>query len=68
MDDEPHVALVDAHAEGVGGDDDAHFVAHPGVLHLGALFVTEAGVIRARGDASSRSEDATSAAFLRVPA
>ena len=46
--DQPHVALVDAHAERVGRHHDAHLVAHPGVLHLGALFVAEAGVIGAR--------------------
>ncbi len=37
MDDEADVGLVDAHAEGDGGADDAHFVAQEKFLVLGAL-------------------------------
>ena len=37
VDDEPHVGLVDAHAEGVGGHDDLAPALHEVVLGLAAL-------------------------------
>ena len=41
---EAHVGLVDAHAEGVGGDHDAQLAGHPSVLPLGLHLPTEPGV------------------------
>ena len=42
---EAHVALVDAHAEGDGGDHDQDVVAGEGVLHAAALVRGQAGVV-----------------------
>ena len=43
--DEAHVGLVDAHAEGDGGDDDVDLVAREGVLYARALVRRQAGVV-----------------------
>ncbi len=43
--DEAHVALVDAHAEGDGGDHDEDVVAGEGVLDAAALVGGQAGVV-----------------------
>ena len=34
MDDQPHVGLVDAHAEGVGGGDNFQFAVDEALLHV----------------------------------
>ena len=46
MGHEPHVAPVDAHAEGVGGDHRVETPAHELLLHVGPLGVGEPGVVR----------------------
>ena len=51
VDDEADVGLVDAHAEGDGGADDADFVAEEEVLVTDAEVGVEAGVVGAGGDA-----------------
>ena len=51
VDDEAHVALVDAHAEGDGGDDDVHLVAREGVLDAPPLVRRQAGVVGGGVDA-----------------
>ncbi len=43
--DEAHVGLVDAHAEGDGGDDDLQVVARRRLLHALALGGGQAGVV-----------------------
>ena len=48
MDDQPHVRLVDPHAERVRRDDRAHAAPHERVLHVAAMRVVEPGVIRRR--------------------
>ena len=50
MDDEAHVRLVDAHAEGVRRDDRLHVVIEEVVLRLFALFVAESRVIGMHGE------------------
>ena len=45
MPDRAHVGLVDAHAEGVRGDDDVGLAAHERVLRRGALVGGHAGVV-----------------------
>ena len=64
VDDEAHVGLVDAHAKGDGGDDDAGAPGHKVVLYCGA--VGDAGVIVGGGDAvlAQQGGDAL-AAFAR---
>ena len=47
MDDEPHVGLVDAHAEGVGGHDDLEPAFHKRLLGPASLVGQQAGVIDA---------------------
>ena len=54
MDDVADVALVDAHAESVGSDDDLEPVIRKGVLHGPAHVVAEAGMIAAGPDAPPR--------------
>ena len=49
--DRAHVGLVDAHPEGVGGDDDVRLAAHERVLRAGALVGAEARVVGGRVDA-----------------
>ena len=49
--DEAHVALVDAHAERDGGDDDQDLVAREGVLDAPPLVRRQAGVIGGGVDA-----------------
>jgi hypothetical protein len=51
VDDEAHVALVDAHAEGHGGDDDVALVAGEGVLVAVPHLVGEPGVVGQRAHA-----------------
>jgi hypothetical protein len=48
--DEAHVGLVDAHAEGDGGDHDQPFLVEEAVL-VGARFGGQPGVIRQRREA-----------------
>ena len=48
VDDEAHVGLVNAHAEGVGGDQRVQVAVEPALLHLVALGGVEAGVVQAR--------------------
>ena len=45
VDDRADVGLVDAHAEGVGGDDDLGLAAHEPVLGLGPLLAGQARVV-----------------------
>ena len=45
VDDEAHVRLVDAHAEGVRRDDRLHVVVEEVVLRLRALFVAESRMV-----------------------
>ena len=45
MYDKADIGLVNAHAEGVGGHDDAHFVALPVCLSLVFYGSVEAGMI-----------------------
>ena len=54
VDDVADVALVDAHAEGVGGDDDLEPVVGEGVLHGPAHVVAQAGMVAAGPDAPPR--------------
>ena len=54
MHDEPHVALVDPHAERVRRDDRAHLLRHERVLHLAPARVVEAGVVGLGADAGAR--------------
>ena len=51
MGDEADVGLVDAHAEGVGGDDDRHPPFDEGILNGGALLIVHARVIAEGPDA-----------------
>jgi hypothetical protein len=53
VDDEADVGLVDAHAKGDGGADDADLVAEEGLLVARALLGIEAGVVGAGGDAAA---------------
>ena len=48
---QPHVRLVDAHAERVGGHDHPGLLLHEGLLHLAPVVVVQAGVVRQRPDA-----------------
>ena len=54
--DVAHVGLVDAHAEGDRGDDDAAVRAGPPLLHLDAVVGVHAGVVGARGQARRSQE------------
>ena len=45
VDDETHIGLVDAHAEGDGGHDDVHVLHEEFVLVLGADLVVQSGVV-----------------------
>ena len=45
MADRPHVGLVDAHAERVGGDHDRRLAVHEAPLHLGAHVARQPGVV-----------------------
>ena len=49
--DEPHIRLVDAHAEGIGRDDGVHGAAHEAILHVTPMFVVEPCMIWKRGHA-----------------
>ena len=49
--DEPHVGLVDAHAERHGRDHDQAFLVEEALLVMGSGFVGQAGVIRQRREA-----------------
>jgi len=51
MHDQPHVRLVDSHAEGIGRDDRVQLVAHEAILHSAALVVVHAGMVGARAQA-----------------
>ena len=51
MDDEAHIGLVDAHAEGVGGRDDLHPALHPEVLALVTRLGIQTGMIEGGADA-----------------
>jgi len=55
--DDPHVRLVDAHAEGVRRDDGADVAVHEGRLHVVAVCVVEPRVIRECRDASLLERD-----------
>ncbi len=48
MPDRAHVGFVDAHAEGVGGDDHVDVAAHEALLDRGALLGFHAGVVGQR--------------------
>ena len=63
---EAHVALVDAHAEGDGGDHHGGLVAGEGVLHRGALLGRHAGVVGGGRHAGRRKRAATSSVRLRL--
>ena len=52
MDDESDIGLVDAEAEGVGGDDDADAVAREGVLDADAVLFGQARVVAGTANAS----------------
>ena len=54
MDHEAHVGFVNAHAECVGGDDDAHAVEQERLLVCAARFLGKACVVRRGGDALLR--------------
>ena len=54
VDDVADVALVDAHAEGIGGDDDLYLVVRKGVLHGPAHVITETGMVMTGFDAAPR--------------
>ena len=56
MDDEAHIALVDAHAEGVRRDDDLQVVVEEVVLHPRALLVTESRVVAAHGEVLAQEQ------------
>ena len=45
VDNEANVGLVDAHAEGVGGDNDTYSAVHPLVLFAVAGGAVKAGVV-----------------------
>ena len=69
VDDEPDVALVDAHAERVRRDDHVELAGHEHVLRLLADVVLEAGVVDARAHAGLLAAScAYASAFLRVAA
>ena len=51
MRDEPHVGLVDAHAERHGRDHDQAFLVEETFLVMGSGFVGQAGVVRQRREA-----------------
>ncbi len=57
VDDEAHVALVDAHAERDRGHDDEDVVAGEGILHAPALGCGQAGVV-GRGRDAGRGQPA----------
>ena len=48
VDEEADVGLVHAHAEGDGGDDDAHIAVHEAAHAVGAVLGAEAGVVGER--------------------
>ena len=50
VEDEAGVCLVDAEAEGIGGDDDPRVAAHEGILLCSALRSAELAVVQAGGD------------------
>ncbi len=54
MDDEPHVGLVDTHAEGVGGHHYTHLARSPLLLPYRALLARQTSVIETRADALGR--------------
>ena len=68
VDDQPDVALVDAHAERVGRDDHVELAGHEHVLRVLADAVLEPGVIDARAHAGDLERGAYFSAFLRVAA
>ena len=45
VDDKAHIGLVDAHAEGDGGDNHVHLFHQEFVLILGTQFVVQSGVV-----------------------
>ena len=52
MDHDAHIGLVDAHSEGVGGDNDADRTLLPCVLTFLLLLIIESGVIMGGGDSA----------------
>ena len=68
MPDRAHVGFVDAHAEGVGGDDHLDLAGHEAALGGGAVLGVHAGVVgERRRSPPPRSVAATSSVSLRVP-
>ena len=65
VDDQPHVRLVDAHAEGVGGDDHPQFAIDEAPLHVLSGFGRHAGMKVVGGEVFrfQKLRD-----FLRLPA
>ena len=51
MQHQPHVRLVDAHAEGVRGHDHADALLHERVLHFATMRIVQPSVIGDGGDA-----------------
>ena len=67
VDDGADVGLVDAHAEGDGGDDDLELAGEELLLHALAALGVEARVVGAAGKSASSSR-ASASACLRVGA
>ncbi len=63
--DEAHVRLVDAHAEGDGGDDDDAVLAQEALLVARAGLGRQAGVVGQRGPALVAAASAATASTLR---
>ena len=58
--------LIDAHAEGVGGDDDVEFALHEPLLNLVPLRGRHATVIGLGGDVAVAQQTGQLRAALRV--